>query len=113
VSDKIMAAGFDHPCRETCSGWAQGRERGLFEAKQDIERAYFLRNTDSLAHEKNYHDKIETLTAEIAKLREALEFVTAECETHIGMLEEKGVRVALTWTHKANELLARDKGEGD
>lgn len=26
--DKIMDAGFDHPCKDTCSGWEQGRMRG-------------------------------------------------------------------------------------
>jgi hypothetical protein len=33
MSKKILAAGFDHPCKQTCSGWAQGRERGLFDAE--------------------------------------------------------------------------------
>jgi hypothetical protein len=27
---------FDHPCRETCSGWRQGRERGRAEANACI-----------------------------------------------------------------------------
>lgn len=34
MSDKIMEAGFDHPCRETCSGWVQGRERGIFDLRR-------------------------------------------------------------------------------
>jgi hypothetical protein len=31
--DEIMKAGFDHPCRQTCSGWEQGQERGVFECE--------------------------------------------------------------------------------
>ncbi len=27
---------FDHPCKETCSGWRQGRERGV---REGMERA--------------------------------------------------------------------------
>lgn len=34
--DEIHEKGFDHPCRETCSGWRQGYERGLFEARREI-----------------------------------------------------------------------------
>lgn len=30
--DPLMAAGFDHPCKDTCSGWRQGYERGRYEA---------------------------------------------------------------------------------
>lgn len=26
-----MEAGFDHPCKQTCSGWKQGYERGQYE----------------------------------------------------------------------------------
>lgn len=28
MSDKLMEAGFDHPCKQTCSGWQQGYDRG-------------------------------------------------------------------------------------
>ncbi len=31
MSNKIMEAGFDHPCKQTCSGWQQGFERGAFD----------------------------------------------------------------------------------
>lgn len=31
MSDPILKAGFDHPCRETCSGWRQGFERGALD----------------------------------------------------------------------------------
>ena len=26
----------DHPCRDTCSGWKQGRERGIFNVKRGL-----------------------------------------------------------------------------
>lgn len=28
--DKLTKAGFDHPCKDTCSGWKQGYDRGVF-----------------------------------------------------------------------------------
>ena len=34
ITDKIMEAGFDHPCRQTCSGWKQGYERGQYETEK-------------------------------------------------------------------------------
>ena len=36
MNDKIMEAGFDHPCRQTCSGWKQGFERGQMEANKKL-----------------------------------------------------------------------------
>jgi hypothetical protein len=36
MSDAILKAGFDHPCRETCSGWAQGKQRGEYDSKVKI-----------------------------------------------------------------------------
>ena len=30
--DAVHTAGFDHPCRETCSGWQQGHDRGYDQA---------------------------------------------------------------------------------
>lgn len=35
MRDKIMEAGFDHPCRQTCSGWQQGYDRGMSDLKKD------------------------------------------------------------------------------
>ena len=37
TDDKILAGGFDHPCRQTCSGWQQGFDRGQFDLKDKIE----------------------------------------------------------------------------
>jgi hypothetical protein len=31
IGEKMVKAGFDHPCKETCSGWKQGYDRGAFE----------------------------------------------------------------------------------
>lgn len=36
TAHQIHEKGIDHPCRETCSGWRQGFERGLFEAEEKI-----------------------------------------------------------------------------
>lgn len=34
---EIKRLGFNHPCRETCSGWIQGYERGRYESSEEIE----------------------------------------------------------------------------
>lgn len=34
--DPALKAGLDHPCRETCSGWKQGRDRGLYDSQSRI-----------------------------------------------------------------------------
>lgn len=36
ATDPLLAVGFDHPCKGSCSGWAQGRERGLFERNDEV-----------------------------------------------------------------------------
>jgi hypothetical protein len=36
TEDKILEAGFDHPCKATCSGWEQGRLRGEHESVEKI-----------------------------------------------------------------------------
>lgn len=33
-----MEAGFDHPCKQTCSGWEQGRQRGRLESDEIQQR---------------------------------------------------------------------------
>ncbi len=35
MSDGIFKAGFDHPCKQTCSGWQQGYERGMADASDE------------------------------------------------------------------------------
>lgn len=42
LDDKIMAAGFDHPCKQACSGWQQGFERGKISANESLGRALSL-----------------------------------------------------------------------
>lgn len=34
--EQLMAAGFDHPCKKTCSGWEQGRLRGEFDTIKEV-----------------------------------------------------------------------------
>lgn len=43
ADNKMMAAGLDHPCRETCSGWEQGRLRGEFDMKQTYKKQVYDR----------------------------------------------------------------------
>ncbi len=33
-----MTAEFDHPCRQTCSGWQQGFEKGQDSMRAELER---------------------------------------------------------------------------
>lgn len=43
--EALLKAGFDHPCKQTCSGWKQGYERGqseLAELRKDKARLDFL-----------------------------------------------------------------------
>ena len=60
----------DHPCRNTCSGWKQGYEKGLAEKDMEIGRL------SKCPNEEWECKKIERrLESEIAKLRAALEDV--------------------------------------
>jgi hypothetical protein len=78
IEEKIMEKGFDHPCRETCSGWKQGLERGVFDSKEDIERLkklVFVNQNASL-------DLIQQNNTLGAELQEA--------KTQNGLLKEVG-----------------------
>lgn len=33
---KMNTAGFDHPCKATCSGWKQGHERGVSKCVEEV-----------------------------------------------------------------------------
>jgi chromosome segregation ATPase len=70
----------DHPCRETCSGWRQGYERGseARAAKDAAERETFLAE-----HDENVrlHTELEAARAEIAKLQ-------AEARLHGTIVEQ-------------------------
>lgn len=55
TKDTTLEAGFDHPCKDTCSGWKQGRERGLLERDQEIkmlreQNAVLVRQLRKIAH---------------------------------------------------------------
>lgn len=34
----FLKRGFDHPCRETCSGWKQGYDRAVYDHKKKLEK---------------------------------------------------------------------------
>lgn len=39
--DEFTKAGFDHPCKQTCSGWQQGHDRGFTAAQSEIGERVF------------------------------------------------------------------------
>ena len=36
MSDELMEAGLDHKCKDKCTGWTQGFERGQFDMRAEI-----------------------------------------------------------------------------
>lgn len=66
---------FNHPCKNTCSGWQQGFDRGLEQSAQRIaeleESLETVRNTLKLRHETAIMraKRIDALEAEIVLLR--------------------------------------------
>jgi len=62
----------DHPCRQTCSGWKQGYERGLSELKAERDEAinqWKLHCNDA----DRYASEMLEARAEVERLRAALE----------------------------------------
>ena len=71
---------FDHPCKQTCSGWRQGFEKGLKQGEEERERSAKI--TFQSNQRKN---------AEIAALTTGLK----QCEA-----ERDRMRAALEWYAK-------------
>jgi hypothetical protein len=71
-ADKALMAGFDHPCRRTCSGWQQGYERGFYEMNQAS---------------KSHYDELK---AHADKLAEAFEYLL--CEISPPMFDDPRLR---------------------
>lgn len=44
----------DHPCKQTCSGWKQGRERGIRDAVR-----WLRDHPDDMSYSDNYAEGIE------------------------------------------------------
>ncbi len=81
---------FDHPCKETCSGWKQGYEKGLLgEVKPNCSEVH---KTDT--------ELITTLHKRVKELTEALEanlrFYTCESNgIQLGLEAEDATKKAL------------------
>ncbi len=100
-----QAAFYQKKINELCA------ELARTQLKLDMERATHYLHTDD-----NYYwtpfgwKEFQDAKVKNGKLREALEFITAECERHIQTLEEKGVTVCVSWTDHANKILAEFGG---
>lgn len=74
MTNKIHDAGFNHPCKDTCSGWKQGYDRGVSDSSKEIERlnkviTRELSENDEIGCEYTY---VRALKEEVTRLREAL-----------------------------------------
>lgn len=49
---KVMDSGFDHPCKQTCSGWQQGYDRGVEAERARVMKA--LPSDENLFKEAEY-----------------------------------------------------------
>jgi hypothetical protein len=48
VIETPLSSEFDHPCRDYCSGWKQGEERGFFRAIERLKQKGFWAAVDEL-----------------------------------------------------------------
>lgn len=74
-SDELLKRGFDHPCRQTCSGWQQGFDRGAAEKDKEIAalKAQLAKlDSEELNEIWNAKPYIERLREENAKLKAAI-----------------------------------------
>ena len=98
---------FDHPCKETCSGYKQGLKIGY-------EKGYSIANlTEELTH-KSCCTEITALNSRIEKLREALEFslMTLEHAIALDYLGEGSTKgMAEDAISIARQALAEDDGK--
>lgn len=52
---KFLSSGFDHPCKQTCSGWQQGRERGWCDIVRTAEFKAIKTSIKSLRDTENFN----------------------------------------------------------
>ena len=63
-AEKMMGAGLDHPCKDKCSGWMQGYERGQFDLRATVkEHECFLTALEVIARNGDAPSKHVALTA--------------------------------------------------
>lgn len=97
MTDELLKRGFDHPCRQTCSGWQQGFDRGAAEKDKEIEelntRLLKCLNDQLEGRMKHLNEKIS--------MREQSEIITLQSEVESLAKETK------TMNQQAKETLAR------
>lgn len=80
-----LAVELDHPCKETCSGWKQGFERGA-QMRQKL-----VRQWDAEKYIQELEAKLTTQTSQVEKLKEELmeeKEKVAELEMHLRLIDE-------------------------
>lgn len=71
-----MSAGIDHPCKNSCSGWRQGYEKGKDEGKERLEAIKEERDSikaSLLNVRQEYIDQLTEARAEAEKYKNAWE----------------------------------------
>lgn len=115
AAEDALRAGFDHPCRETCSGWKQGRERGEFDAKEriaeleaELRAEKMLKDAallDRVRDRNTAKKRIDELEAELTKRRAAFEGLCREnrdLETEVTQLMDENARLKADIAHIYN-----------
>lgn len=101
-SDGLMVTGFDHPCKDTCSGWSQGLARGLYEAQallrmrdMQIEELRSL-NRGLINWKEEATAQIFSLSERSARLLDALRKISqTNCYAHPSDLKQARIETAL------------------
>ncbi len=100
MTDKLHDAGFDHPCRETCSGWKQGHERGYERGMTQFKKSQkdLVQERDELEKEQsevssNLREILDNVKNERNKLRAELE--VWKKHANIRVLQEKKAKLEL------------------
>jgi peptidoglycan hydrolase CwlO-like protein len=77
---------FDHPCKETCSGWKQGYEKGLKKAEEQISELteHVARLEKTLYYERDRAGQVKedmlNRQAQVKRLEEEISKLTNERE---------------------------------
>lgn len=80
MTDPLFKAGFDHPCRQTCSGWKQGFERGEHDMRMSRDKMYDtlseIRLTEMkwITRHSDLERKIEAMNKTLKSCRAAMDY---------------------------------------
>jgi hypothetical protein len=98
---------FDHPCRETCSGWRQGFEKGSESSKEEVQKLKWI-----ISREISENDEFgsEFVIASILRqqIREALESLEACVQSWSDYAPGPNTNAFKALAH-AREILAKHK----